>query len=84
MMRGFLAVFVFVSVIFFPWPFAVVIVLASSICIPSLPLAAGLFADTLYYTPHATFLPIFTLYGALVTAVVLFVRSRLKTGSIRG
>ncbi|MFA5744933.1 MAG: hypothetical protein WC887_01835 [Candidatus Paceibacterota bacterium] len=84
MIRGLLSVFVFFSIIFFPWPFTAVLVLISAFFIPSLSLAAGLFADTLYYTPHADFLPLFTLYGALVTIVVLFVRSRLKTGSMRG
>lgn len=81
MMRGFLTLLVFISVIFFPWPLTAVFALASAFFIPSLPFAVGLFADTLYYTSG---LPLFTLYGALATGLILFVRSRLKTGSIRG
>jgi len=76
---GLLTLLVFISVIFFPWPLTAVLALASSFLIPFLPLAVGLFADTLYYTSG---FPFFTFYGALATGVVLFVRSRLKTGSI--
>ena len=75
-MRGFLTFLVFISVIFFPWPLTAVLSLASSFLIP---LAVGLFSDTLYYTSG---LPLFTLCGSLATGAVLFVRSRLKTGSI--
>jgi len=78
-MRGFLTFLVFISVIFFPWPLTAVLSLASSFLIPFLPLAVGLFSDTLYYTSG---LPLFTLCGSLATGAVLFVRSRLKTGSI--
>lgn len=78
-MRGLLTFLVFISVIFFPWPLTAVLALSSSFLIPVMPLAAGLFADMLYYTSG---FPFFTLYGALATGAVLFVRSRLKTGSI--
>jgi hypothetical protein len=83
MMRGFLTFIIFVSIIFFPWPLAAVLGLVSSFFIPLLPLAAGLFADTLYYTPSATVVPLFTLYGALVTGIALFVRSQLGAGIMR-
>jgi len=76
---GLFTLFIFISVIFFPWPLTAVMTLASSFSIPLLPLAVGLFADTLYYTPQAG-LPLFTLYGAIVTGVALFVRSRLVAG----
>lgn len=83
MIRGILTLFVFVSIIFFPWPLAAAFVLVSSLFLPLLPLAAGIFADTLYYTPQANILPLFTLYGAAVTGIALFVRSRLKTSIIK-
>ncbi|MHB1163045.1 MAG: hypothetical protein ACYCZZ_00725 [Minisyncoccota bacterium] len=51
---------------------------------PLLPLSAGLFLDTLYYSSHGAMMPWFTIFGALVTGAALFVRSRLKTGSIGG
>ena len=82
-MRGLLTLVVFVSIIFFPWPLAAALAFVSSFSIPLLPLAAGIFADALYYTPHAVAFPFFTLYGALTTSMILFVRSRLKTGIIK-
>ena len=82
MIRGVLVFFIFVSAIFFPWPLTAVLALVSSFFVPLLPFAVCIFADTLYYTPHAN-LPIFTIYGALVTGAALFVRSRLKASIIR-
>ncbi len=84
MMRGILTSLTFISTVLFPWPLTVLLTLAVSLFEPLVPLAAGLFADTLYYAPQSGTAPIFTLYGALVTAVALFVRSRLKTSIIRG
>jgi hypothetical protein len=81
MMRGLLTLSTFLSILFFPWPLAAALAFVSSISIPLLPLAAGLFADTLYYAPSAGW-PLFTLFGTVVTALALFVRSRLKTGSM--
>jgi hypothetical protein len=49
---------------------------------PLLPLAAGLFVDTLYYMPHGGSVPLFTLIGAFVSVGAFFVRSRLKTSII--
>lgn len=83
-MRGLLVLLVFISIIFFPWPLAALLTLISSLFVPLLPLAAGLFADTLYYAPGAASVPLYTLYGALATGIALFVRSRLKTSIIRG
>lgn len=80
--RSFFLFSVFISIIFFPWPLAAMLTLISSLSIPLLPLAAGIFADTLYYTPQSGFLPLFTLLGALVTGIAFFVRSRLKTSII--
>lgn len=82
MIRGLLTILSFISVIFFPWPLTAALALASAFFIPLLPLAVGVFADTLYYTSHTAPLPLFTLYGAFVTAVALFVRSRVKASII--
>lgn len=73
---------VFFSALLFPWPLTACLALGLSVFEPWVPLAAGLFVDTLFYTPHGTFVPLFTLVGVCVTAVSFFVRSRLKTGSI--
>ncbi|HVB19704.1 MAG TPA: hypothetical protein VNF51_00230 [Candidatus Paceibacterota bacterium] len=83
MIRVLFVVLSFVSVIFFPWPLAALLALACAFIDPMVPLAVGLFADTLYYTPQVGMLPFFTLYGAAATLVAFFVRSRLRAGSIR-
>jgi len=82
MMRGILTFSTLASVIFFPWPLTVLLAFASVPFEPLVPLAAGLFADTLYYTPSAGGLPVFTLCGAAMTIAAFFVRSRLVAGSI--
>ncbi|OYV27562.1 MAG: hypothetical protein B7W98_01535 [Parcubacteria group bacterium 20-58-5] len=83
-MRGALTVLTLISVVFFPWPFAALLALVCAFTEPLVPLAAGLFADTLYYAPQAHTLPLATLCGALVTAAAFFVRSRLRAGTMRG
>ena len=80
---GILTVFSFISVLFFPWPLTTLLVLASSLSVPLLPLAAGIFADTLYYSSQTTVIPLFTLFGALATVAAFFVRSRLRASSMR-
>lgn len=82
MIRGALTILSFVSTVLFSWPLSVIIALAAAFFEPMVPLAVGLFADTLYYTPQASAIPAFTLYGAIVTAIAFFVRSRLSTGII--
>jgi len=83
MIRGALTLGLFIFSVFLPWPLTAVFVLAFSPFEPLLPLAVGLFIDTLYYAPHAGALPLFTLYGAVATAIAFFVRSRLKVGIIK-
>lgn len=73
----------FISIIFFPWPLAALLALFVSVTEPLVPLAAGLFADTLYYSSSSGTIPLFTLGGASVTVIAFFVRSRLRTGSMR-
>lgn len=82
MIRGTLTIFTFVSTILFPWPLTAILAIVASVFEPLVPLAAGLFADTLYYAPQSGAIPLFTLCGALLTIVAFFVRSRLKTSII--
>lgn len=84
MTRGALTLFAFISAIYFPWVFTVLFALALSLAEPLIPLAIGIFLDTLYYAPSVETLPFFTLGGAVATAVMLFVHSRLRTGIING
>lgn len=83
MMRGILTLSTLASVILFPWPLSVLLALASAIVEPLVPLAVGIFADTLYYTPQARALPLFTICGAVVTIIAFLVRSQLSKGIIR-
>lgn len=78
MMRGVATFLALTSVVLFPWPLTVILAVVSAFVEPLLPLAVGIFVDTLYYTPQAHTLPIFTLSGALVTIVAFVVRSRLR------
>lgn len=84
MTRVILASSSFISAILFPWPLTVIFALAASVYEPLIPLAAGLFVDTLYYVPQDGAMPLFTLYGALATTAAFLMRDRLKTGIIRG
>jgi hypothetical protein len=82
MIRGLFTLLSFISVILFPWLLTVLLTLGVSIFEPLVPLAIGIFADTLYYTPQAGALPLFAIYGAIVTALSFLVRSQLKTSII--
>ena len=84
MMRALFTLLTFISVVFFPWPLTAFLALIVAFSEPLVPLAIGIFADTLYYAPSASLVPFFTLCGALVTILSLFVHSRLRTGSIQG
>ncbi len=83
MTRALLSFSALASVIFFPWPFAALLALIASATEPLVPLAVGICLDTFYYTSSAGTLPFFTLAGATVTVVALFVHSRLRAGIIR-
>lgn len=71
----------FVSAVFFPWPLTAVLALAAARAEPLVPLAAGIFADTLYYAPSSGGLPLFALGGAAATFGALFLRSRLRAAT---
>ena len=83
MMRGTFTIISLVSVIFFPWPLTALLALVAAFTEPLVPLAIGLFADTLYYAPSAGAWPFFTLAGAAATTIALLVRSRLRASTIR-
>lgn len=79
-MRGWLVCMSLFSALFFPWPFTTFVAVLCVGYEPFIPLATGLFIDTLYYTPSLGVPPFATLCGACVTGIALFVRSRLRTG----
>ncbi|MBI2025547.1 hypothetical protein HYT04_02040 [Candidatus Kaiserbacteria bacterium] len=82
MIRGLAAFIPFISAVLFPLPFTIILAVGASLFEPLVPLAAGIFVDTLYYAPQTYAVPVFSLYGAIVTVVAFFVRSRLKTSII--
>jgi len=82
MMRGMLTIAPFISVILFPWPITAALVIVASFFVPLAPLAVGLFADALYYVPQTGTVPWCTLFGIVATGFALFVRRRLRAGSI--
>lgn len=84
MMRSFTTLLSFISVIFFPWPFTALLALLVSLSEPLVPLAVGIFADTLYYDPSASLFPLFTVCGGVATVGALFIRSRLRRGPVSG
>ena len=82
MRGGLLTLLTIGSAVFFPWPLTALLAFIASFTEPLVPLAVGLLADTLYYTPSAGALPLFTLAGAALTAAAFFVRSRLRPSPI--
>lgn len=82
-MKRLLPLLALVSLITFPWPYTVLLTLAGTFFMPYLPALIGISTDVLYAVPHAV-VPLWSLVGIMATVVALFVRSRLKTGSIGG
>ena len=82
MIRGLTTALAFVSAVLFPWPLTVLITLGVALFEPLVPLAIGIFADTIYYTPHAGVLPWFFICGGVSTILASLVRSQLKTSII--
>lgn len=70
---------IYISTIFFPWPLTALLAIFSSFSEPLVPLAVGVFADVLYYSPQTSVWPVCTILGAVCTAVALFVHSQLRT-----
>lgn len=81
--NGILTISSFVSALLFPWPLTVLLALVASFFEPLVPLAVGIFADSLYYAPHAGALPLFTLYGLALSVIATLVRKRLRASIIR-
>jgi hypothetical protein len=82
MIRKIFTILPFAAALFFPWPLTAVLALGVAVYEPLIPLAVGLFADTLYYSPYGGALPFFSLAGAATTALAFLVRSQLKASII--
>ena len=80
---AFVALFgAFLSLFFLPRSCAVILALVATPIIPGAPLLIGALADVLYLPPGLHALPLLTLIGAALSALTLFVRSRLTAGII--
>lgn len=79
MIRGLLTLSALISTVLFPWPLTALLGIVAAIFEPLVPLAVGIFADTLYWSPQLGTIPLLTLCGALATILAFFVRSRLET-----
>ncbi|MSU74278.1 hypothetical protein EXS57_00690 [Candidatus Kaiserbacteria bacterium] len=80
---GLLTIASFVSTMILPWPFTIVLALVAGFFEPLIPFAIGIFADTLYYAPGAGAVPLYSVYGLVVSLVITFVRSQLHSSTIR-
>ncbi|MDD3531165.1 MAG: hypothetical protein PHV99_01040 [Candidatus Pacebacteria bacterium] len=81
--NGILTIASFVSAILFPWPLTIVLTFVTSFFEPLVPVAVGLFADTLYYAPSSGSWPIATLSGLAVSIIAALVRYQLQTSPMR-
>lgn len=82
MIQRIATVLVFLSALFFPWPLTAILALGVSLYEPLVPLAAGIFADALYYAPFSGTLPVFSFAGMIASGIAFLVRSRLKASII--
>lgn len=82
MIRGILTFSTFASILFFPWLLSVTLATLTAFFEPLVPLAAGLFADAVYYVPGAAHFPYAAIGGGAITLLAFFVRHRLVTGII--
>lgn len=81
--NGFLTIMTFVSAMLFPWPFTALLALIAALFEPLVPLAVGLFVDTLYYTSVTGAFPLFTLYGLFASIIAILVRRQLQASIIK-
>lgn len=82
--RALLTVSALTSVVLFPWQYAVLLSIVAAIVEPFAPLAVGIFADTLYYTPSIQTLPMYSILGACGTVLAFVLRTRMRTSIMWG
>lgn len=69
----------FMLIFMVPWPVALIGILGASLLVPMAGLGLGIVADLLYFIPGTAFMPLMTLYGALISGVALLVHRFVKT-----
>ncbi|HUQ29972.1 MAG TPA: hypothetical protein VM103_00405 [Candidatus Paceibacterota bacterium] len=82
MTRPLIISFAFVSLFFFPFSFWMMAALAAAVSAPLAPFAIGIFADLLYYAPHASVVPLYTCGGAVLALVSFALRKFIETNII--
>lgn len=81
--NGILTISACISTVLFPWPLTVLLAVAASFGEPLVPLAVGIFADTLYYAPQSGSFPLLTFYGLIVSILAVLVRRQLRSSIMR-
>lgn len=84
MIRYALTILALLSPFFFPFSATLVLAFAASVFIPPVALVVGLLSDFLYYTPGASFWPMASMWGLLLSICGLLVRRFLKARIIGG
>ncbi|HWH16551.1 MAG TPA: hypothetical protein VNU25_03140 [Candidatus Paceibacterota bacterium] len=84
MMRAMPTILALIALFVFPWQVSFVAVFAAALFMPAAGIALGIIADIVYYVPGASFVPYFTLLGAVATAVSMLVHRFVKTRIIEG
>ena len=84
MMRAMPTILALIALFVFPWQVSFVAVFIAALFMPVAGIALGIIGDIVYYVPGASFVPYFTLLGALVTAVSILVHRFVKTRIIEG
>lgn len=80
--NGILTVATFLSALLFPWPLTAALAIVTSFFEPLVPLAVGIFADALYYSPASGGLPMSTIYGLSMSLLAILVRRWLSASII--
>lgn len=78
-LRFFVLALALFSVFALPWHITLGTLFAAGIAFPPAGLLIGVFTDTLYWTPGASFMPYFTFAGALSFGIGLLVHRFIKT-----
>lgn len=68
-----------ISLLVFPAPLSIVALVVAAFVSPVAAFAAGVCADLLYFAPHAAVVPFYSLLGAGIAIIALFVRRFVQT-----
>ncbi len=79
MIRAFFVLLPFISFMVFPVPLSLAALVLAAAVSPVAACAAGVFADLMYFAPHAAPVPLYTLLGIGVAGAALLIRRFIQT-----